>query len=219
MVASVDTNRYIDIVGAGISGLLLGIIVASFMQATPGDPIDWWEVCAGSFFGFILGIFGTFWTWGYTIRLVPKLDFSPHIAYTLSSNGKYIYRFKMINIGRRVIMNAKVTASLARIKDDKTISHTKYIKLLKSNIDSIGHSRNLDKEAEGEFSPVRIITTSKRNNMDLSKIDVNQRIVFTVMAMDGESNMTKVFRTMYEKKDLKEGEFEKGKNLEVRSNC
>lgn len=148
-------------------------------------------------------------------RLRPKIIISKTIAKGQSSEGKTIYRIKIINKTRRSIINIKAQLHLMTpsVVPGGIILKSKEILLKRS--DPMEISRFDHKDIEGRYA-FHFVTYEDLEALWLD--DVHSYLRFRIFAMDSLSGFGKVFTQDYHTKrnSLICGDFEFGYSLKIK---
>ncbi len=170
-------------------------------------------------FAIIIGVLSSFISsiiFLFTLsRLRPRIDISKMISKDIDSNGKPIYRIKVINRNKRPIINIKAQLTLVKpwMSPGGAIIKSTDIKLKRSDpIEIAKYDRN-DKEASFAY---RFLTYEDIDN--LWGDDKQRYLRFRIFASDSLSGLGKVFKQNYhiKRSAIVDGDFEFGDSLNVK---
>jgi hypothetical protein len=153
--------------------------------------------------------------WLFTFnRVRPNIQISDKIAKTVDRNNDTVYKIKVINRGKRPIINvqAKFTVATPKIVPNGFITRTVNVVLQTNELFALQRFDQQDKEAEYAY---RFITYE---NLDEAWVDDKiSYAVFRIYAVDSLSSLGKLFEKKFRLKrnSIIEGDFETGNSFNI----
>ena len=170
----------------------------------------------GTIISFFLGLAVSWLFWKYLNNMKPEIDISEFVAAYKTSQGKQILAFKIINKGKREVIDINVEATISKlVKRDGETFNTE-ISRLKFKFMSI-HALGVNKKQYDpwEVAPMVIfISYPSVKDMDCLK-DNEFRILFWLRCVDPSSNTTIAIRKRFSKENIKIGRFHPRMKLKV----
>ena len=153
--------------------------------------------------------------WLFAFSLIrPNIQISDKIAKTVDRNNETVYKIKVINRGRRPIMNvqAKFAVATPRIAPNGFVIRIINIELQTHELFALAKFDKGDEEAQYAY---RFLTYE---NLDTAWIDDKlSYLVFRIYATDSLSGLGKLFerKLRLKRNSLIEGDFEVGDSFEI----
>ncbi len=171
----------------------------------------------GIVLGFILGILSSYLFWKYLLSLKPQLKISPYIlkGKSLKYESDTVYRLKMFNNSNRPIVNFNIKIAIGKIRELNDGSKRSVIdKVIKNQYWAVlGPKKNIGDH--WGLTPVFNITFKSTGELEELLSDKENVIQLTIICFDGNSGSAFASRTKYEKKDILNGNFSYGLNLNI----
>lgn len=169
--------------------------------------------------GIVVGILSSFLASGifliYINRLKPKIEISPEISYYKDETETFYYVIKILNKGKRNVINVKVKLSIIKeiIISGGRVNRAKKLNLKTDEIVCIPLYSKKDTDAKYAF---RIRCSD--NLKEIWSNEKNSYLRFRVIAEDTISGSTEVFEMKYFTHScIQEGQFEWGDSFKIKN--
>lgn len=153
-------------------------------------------------FGFILGLCGSWLWWRCLLLLKPRVLISP---YVLKEPDKAVYRIKLINCGRRQVIELKATAAIRERQNGRWRFERELEVESDGVLPALGRKRDYG-NIKKAISPVYYCLIKDEKDIK-AELHGSRLIFLTLSARDALSGTAIVQRRLYGEDEIQEGDF------------
>lgn len=168
--------------------------------------------------GLILALVTSWLFWRYLLSIKPKVKISNHIAkgisHHLQEEGQHVYRIKVVNFGKRQVINLTATCTVTELvhvgQGRRRI--TKKLDFQSNSIPALGSKNDIGNM--WSITPVWVVLIRSKVALE-DMLNEDCRIQFTLLATDALSATSIAQRITYKTDHIKDGDFEWGLNFDI----